>query len=111
MRYIDADALKVRVHSRTIRCGSVLEAAYMEVEALIDEAETADVAPVKRGKWEPINEAVEDKESNGLALYRCSACGRRSLQHRMGDRFCSQCGAEMQQSPGFIYRPFYGKAP
>lgn len=40
MKYIDADALKARVHERTIRCnaGSALEAAYMEVETLIDEA-------------------------------------------------------------------------
>ena len=78
--------------------------AYMEG---LNAAHNALVAPVKRGKWEPLSETQENSR-NSLAMYRCSVCGRNSLQHRMGDRYCSQCGAEMEQSPGFRCCPFCG---
>ena len=74
---------------------------------IMNSVPAADVAPVKRGKWEPLSETQENSR-NSLAMYRCSVCGRRSLQHRMGDNYCSQCGAKMEQSKGFICYPFYG---
>lgn len=80
------------------------------VRKVIGEIPAADVAPVKRGKWEPLSETQED-DPKAFAMYRCSACGKNSLQHRMGDRYCSQCGAKMEQSPGFIFHPFRSYAP
>lgn len=77
------------------------------VRKVIGKIPAADVAPVKRGKWEPLSE-TQESDSRNLAMYRCSACGRNSLQHRMGDSYCSRCGAKMEQSKGFICHPLYG---
>lgn len=58
-RYIDADDLKMEL------IGWETEHTDEEIERVIDNMPTADVAPVVHGHWEWV---TEDK-------YRCSACG------------------------------------
>lgn len=110
--YISRDALYAEVKRNVEAYWTVAGGGYFEAEDVLPEIENfpaADVAPVRHGTWEPLTETQESKR-NAFAMYRCSVCGKKSLQHRMGDRFCSQCGAEMEQSPGFRYCPFYGNA-
>ncbi len=102
-KYIDVETVRGIAHNYL--CGQGEEDAFMSE---IDGASTSDVVPIKHGKWKPLTETQGDNPK-AFAMYRCSACGRNSLQHRMGDRFCSQCGAEMEQSPGFRPHPFYGR--
>lgn len=79
---------------------------YTQTEAVEDVTRKWNRRAVKRGKWEPLTETQESNR-DAFAMYRCSVCGKNTLQHRMGDRYCPQCGAEMEQSPGFMCHPFY----
>ena len=50
-------------------------------------AKTADVAPVRRGRWEVIDEAEPRR-------YGCSICRRLSWYM---DNYCPNCGAKMDE--------------
>ena len=56
-------------------------------------APAADVAPVIHAYWIPLHEGVNWEGS--FDMRRCSNCGKRSLMHRTGEPYCSQCGAKM----------------
>ena len=101
-RYIDADVPKMDLDS-------IIKADYgytadvlaglMIAERVIDNAPTADVAPVRHGQWERIG----IRGRKGLTIYPCcSACGMVSAADRSeweGSRgawkFCPNCGARM----------------
>lgn len=101
-RYIDADALKMDLYSiATADCGYSADAlaGLMIAENVIDNAPTADVAPVRHGQWERIG--IRDRK--GLTIYPCcSACGMVSAAYRSeweglrgAWKFCPNCGAIM----------------
>ena len=56
-----------------------------DVEDIIDDLPTADVQPVKRGRW--IN--------NGDCLI-CSCCKTAYNSWFTGSNYCSECGADMR---------------
>ena len=56
--------------------------AYEEVECL----PAADVVPVVHGKW-----ITQDRS---YTRFMCSACN--SKNHRGGDKYCPNCGADMR---------------
>ena len=101
-RYIDADALKMALYSiATADCGYTADvlAGLMIAERAIDNAPTADVAPVRHGQWERIG----IRGRKGLTIYPCcSACGMVSAAYRSeweglrgAWKFCPNCGARM----------------
>ena len=65
--------------------------------AIVDAQPTADVAPVRHGRWIP--EACESvSKRNRLIEYRvysCSICGRSN--GRVKKRYCPNCGARMDK--------------
>ena len=81
-RYIDADALKNDLYSIIkADCGYTADvlAGLMIAERVIDNAQTADVAPVRHGQWERIG----IRGRKGLQIYPCcSACGMVSAAYR-----------------------------
>lgn len=90
-RYIDADALKEVLTEKVFH--NLTDEFYGTMQAL-DEAPAADVAPVKRGKWE------SDKEPYGTmgGCAICSECGKGSLSGAGGilPSYCWNCGAQME---------------
>lgn len=104
-RYIDADALieqaeelwadKTNVYrsltseAEQFLAGQELR-GHAELFSLIREAPTANVAPVRHGKWE-INKEFGD--------YECSVCGRGDVIapyfKRLKMHYCPNCGAKM----------------
>lgn len=82
-RYIDADALKMELYSiAKADCGYTADvlAGLMIAERVIDNAQTADVAPVRHGQW----------TEKGY----CSRCGCDIPV--MEDDYCPNCGAKMR---------------
>lgn len=96
MRYIDADALKARVHERTKRCnaGSVLESAYMEAETLIDEAPAFDIRNAAESAW---NYAEQLPGEYALNCQNCGFCLNR-ISNPRNYRYCPCCGARMENA-------------
>ena len=87
-RYIDADRLK-----EELRLLHESGAANVDNEVLyeIDDAPTADVAEVKRGRWLPV------KGYEGI-LYRCSECEDKPYRHTTArTKYCPDCGAKMDE--------------
>lgn len=58
---------------------------YFTVKFDIESFPTADVAPVRHGRWE--------RTADGAAL--CTACKRKMNPSQYGYAFCSLCGAKM----------------
>lgn len=88
-RYIDADALhytRIRIyHEAPDIPGGGFAGGYNAVvmSAEIHNAPTADVAPVRHGKW---LRSPED------GCFRCSECGMPSINYQ---NYCCRCGARM----------------
>lgn len=63
-----------------------------EILNFIIEAPAADVAPVRHGRWEYIEQTI-----NTLSQIRCSACGWWSLDYSINDvyHYCPNCGCRM----------------
>ena len=69
----------------------------MEVENIVKDQESADVAPVVHGKW--VKKPVYRQDLHGKMIhfctkYICSACNHESNTLSSG-RFCPNCGAKM----------------
>ena len=64
--------------------------AYGHCFGMVDSAPTADVAPVKHGRWVPYGNAF-------FIRYECSACGNGAFDSNFayGARYCPICGAKM----------------
>ena len=87
MRYIDADEIKIP------KMVSELDNTKMRV--MIASTPTADVVPVKHGKWIKI---IEDFDIDEPLVGRCSACGWFAGMYEgdvVGMNYCPNCGAKM----------------
>lgn len=92
-RYIDADALKMDLYSIIkADCGYTADvlAGLMIAERVIDNAPTADVAPVRHGQWRWVAYDANPKIGN----WHCSYCNRIPKSFQKED-FCPNCGAKM----------------
>lgn len=59
-----------------------------EIEALVNEIPSADVAPVVHARWVNVNKEVEQ-------MCRCSACGYPVSYFWSRTEYCPHCGAKM----------------
>lgn len=107
-RYIDADALKRKAQKEATEAWKMNIKAHVETILnqfvdWIDDAPTADVVERKKGKWTEKHHAYSDEEQpiEEWQSCRCSECGkydtRPYLYYFREPRFCSWCGAEMEQ--------------
>lgn len=100
MRLIDADALLASPFRITGKLGGKYPFEAITVK-MVENAPTADVAPVKHGKW------VWDPNGMdwGLGAWKCSECANRNnnlpMDNKMnplvfsGSKYCPNCGAKM----------------
>ena len=85
MRLIDADELKAKYPT------------HKSLNQKLDDAPTADVAPVVHGEW------LDDKAMKTMGKYcvvkcskiECSACGHNRAIYETKSNYCSHCGAKM----------------
>lgn len=90
--YIERGALLRKIKQYGLSNGSVLGKHSGAAEELILEVESfpsADVAPVRRGKWGCYNPFCGG--------YPCSSC---KLIHRTCTAYCPNCGAKMEANHG-----------
>lgn len=87
-RYIDAEALKQ---------SDFQDFSNTDVFSAIDNAPTADVAPVRRGKWVLVGQNAHEYVTS--IKERCSLCGRYVYRYdaEPTDNFCPSCGADMRE--------------
>lgn len=99
-RYIDADALLEKVQFRMPTnndTDKIIKRCVEIIRNLIENAPTADVAPVVRGWWERVDSSYYRWTPSGgtfvdRATYRCSRCGRGTA---VKSNYCPNCGAKM----------------
>lgn len=65
-----------------------------EVKAIIEDIPSADIAPVKHGKWIKVRWVKCDDPDGGYWILRCSQCG---IPGRKATTFCPHCGAKMNE--------------
>ena len=64
-----------------------------DVDFGVDKIPSADVAPVRHGRWEARAIPRSDPDGDWIALeYHCSLCNR--LEYRK-ENYCPNCGAKM----------------
>lgn len=95
-RYIDADDLKMEL------IGWETEHTDEEIDRVIDNMPTADVAPVVLGWWERVDSSYYRWTPSGgtlvdRATYRCSRCGRGTA---VKSNYCPNCGCRMDEEEG-----------
>lgn len=83
-KYVDADWLKNAVTY-------IPWCDYRPIQRLIDEAEGADVEPVRHGRWIP--HETDDGFSNGV---QCTVCGEWFYKY-FTYNYCPDCGAKMDK--------------
>lgn len=59
--------------------------AYFQIKSILTSTKAADVAPVRKGRWETI----------GLSSLKCSKCGYLD-DLKMYHRYCPDCGCFMR---------------
>lgn len=103
MRLIDAEALEESIEQiewyHLARNGEMVQGATSEngwykeqdIYNAIEEAPTADVAPVVHGHW-----IEKEKYSFGI-MYDCSLCDNRILDNGYSWNYCPNCGAKMDE--------------
>ena len=86
-RYIDVEPLedKLKEHIRKTESELML-GALSTFKRLLDITPTADVAPIKHGRWESIDR---------YPYKQCSVCGDTHDTVRNADEYCPYCGARM----------------
>ena len=67
-----------------IMCGAMFK--------LIEREPSADVAPVRHGKWE--------QQYPNSGLLKCSVCGYEYCDYIECKNFCGNCGAKMEENDG-----------
>ena len=67
-------------------CGRCELLTKEDVVEILQGLPSAEVEPVKRGKWIPLEEEI--------GLYECSICGHKIL--RVECNYCPNCGAKME---------------
>lgn len=112
MRWIDADAFRVRMYHEAFNVDSTDQRwdsgcwiRYRLFERVLDAIPAADVAPVRHGMWREITEGDCSGYDPVLAGYDdpvvglvCSCCGDGYEKDVMGDvlwNYCPNCGAKM----------------
>ncbi len=66
--------------------------ALMDAEDVIDDLPSADVAPVRHGRW------IKDKIQNHVEkTYHCSKCDYQAWGENEKTRYCPNCGAKMDE--------------
>ena len=84
--YIEREALITAIHADTQHLQSFDESFADLLMIDIEEAPAADVAPVRHGRWEPVDARYS----------RCTNCKReRNIRTQIGWKFCPNCGAKM----------------
>ena len=63
-----------------------------EAEIAIGKTQTADVVPVRHGRW------IEQEKYTFGTMYDCSICGNRILDNGHSWNYCPNCGAKMDGS-------------
>lgn len=100
-RYIDADALYELIDGGYDVDFDEVPETKKALLAMIDYQETADVAPVRHGKW------IEREVSDGKVIdewqsAKCSACGRYNtipyIYFFRECNYCPNCGAKNKES-------------
>ena len=86
-RYIDADRLIYELNRRGIEYRA-------DIDEVIRATPTADVEPVRHGKW------IDKQEVHQTAI--CYNCKKVTMQERWGDivkhyNYCPNCGAKMDK--------------
>ena len=102
MRLIDADALRKQIsetyeYEFPTASGGFDEFATKIIPNIINNAPTADIVPVVRGRW-----IVDDTVycGAGMRWYKCTSCNERvftAVKGSKGYRFCPNCGAKMDK--------------
>ena len=93
-RFIDADKLIWQVHDSD-KYGTITKQVFI---SLLQNSETADVAPVIHAHWKIIYES-----SAGVTDAKCSNCGYESLAYENdvhtdeNCNYCPCCGARMDE--------------
>lgn len=82
--YIDREATIKKIHEKQDESSTGLEdVTYYRAIQIIREQPTADLQPVKRGRWIEVDYGM---------FFECSECGNISeFEHN----FCDNCGARM----------------
>lgn len=99
MRPIDADALKDRLQNLAYDdwnqgANTSWADAYREVAEMVDEQPTADVVPIRRGRW--IHDGFDFPHGNDWI--HCSECGKRGINVPADlSNYCPNCGALMTE--------------
>ena len=93
-RYIDADALYSRAYDDVHYRASIEDWEFDSLVDYLNSEPTADVAPVRHGRWvewwPPKHMILTGEEM----LYRCSLCDAK-YSDKENMRFCPNCGAKM----------------
>ena len=98
-RYIDADAVEETI-DKCVMFGNTALVDKYEVLGRLRNIPTADVVPVKHGKWLLRETLFEETEA------KCSVCGFETLVNEPGNglhivddlKYCPSCGARMEES-------------
>lgn len=85
------DALDIVAHNNVT--GEITLNRYDKIIDGIYEIPSANVAPVKHGRW--MHERLPSTSGGSYAVVRCSLC---EYQYPMAEtRYCPNCGAEMDE--------------
>ncbi len=97
--YIDRKALKRLYYEKAVLVSNPKSRVWASAINLLELQPTADVAPVRHGKWkERTISAYRGMDDFGDPIYRdvsiycCSNCDRETV---VKERYCPNCGAKM----------------
>ena len=82
-RYIDADDFLDLFY---VASAGQDKAFVRTVEMVVEDTPTADVEPMRHGKW-----------SSGILDFSCSACGVYQNMYTGKSKYCPNCGAKMDE--------------
>ena len=94
--YINKELLIYRIYRQSCRACKTpaptkcRECPLVNIIRLIEQYDTADVAPVVHGYWEYIGTDTDKMEN----VFRCSSCANRIGLEQETD-YCPNCGAKM----------------
>ena len=87
-RYIDADLILPEMESKLD-----MQELYLPIhfqDFIVDEIPSADVSPVRHGRW------VKEK-TDVLIHWHCSACEECFFLDKPNSEYCPHCGAKMDE--------------
>lgn len=90
--YIKRDDVKTAVFAWCVDAMRHGEKKYLD--EVIAKIPAAEVEPVMRGHWIPINRTNPSWSQFGVAQHKCSECGSEEVIAR---KRCPECGAKMME--------------